>query len=122
VKAIRRLGDQAGTWLGIAACLTGFVLIALAWAQANEADRVEDQVGPLVGFGLGGLGLIGVGVAVVGVVARRQDSARAARQADELAEVLRQLGGAVDGLEARLERAPAAASGPGRRSRRAAAP
>jgi hypothetical protein len=120
VKAIRRLGDRAGTWLGIVACLAGFVLIALAWAQANDADRVEDQVGPLIGFGLGGLGLIAVGVAVVGVVARRQDAARASRQADELADVLQQLGGAVDGLEARLDRGPDAA--PTRRPRRTAAP
>jgi hypothetical protein len=122
VKAIRRMGDQAGTWLGIGACVAGFVLIALGWAQVNDAGRVEDQVGPLVGLGLGGLGLIAVGVAVVGVVARRQDGARAARQADELADVLRQLGGAVDDLEARLGVAPTRPTAPARRTRKAPGP
>ena len=84
------------TYVGIAALLAGFALIAVAWALIAGLTDVWKQMPYLLSAGLPGLGLVMTGLVIVNVSVRRQDGAARARQTAMLAEALRDLQQALD--------------------------
>ena len=82
------------TWLiylGAAAVVVGFGLLAYTWDRVSTLTIVAAQIPWLVSSGLTGLGLIVVGAALVIVWSRRSDDTERRRQTDELVDALREI-------------------------------
>lgn len=79
------------TYLGIAATLVGFGLIALAWARVAGLTDVWKQMPYVVSAGFPGLGLIMTGLLAINIAAKRQDAAERARQLETLTDALHEL-------------------------------
>jgi hypothetical protein len=69
---------------GVAACATGFVLIAYCWSQVGLRMAVADQVPYVVSAGFTGMGLIGVGAMIVSIQVRRRDAEQQFRRLEQL--------------------------------------
>jgi hypothetical protein len=80
------------TYAGIALGLGGFALITYTWGRVAGLLLVPLQLPYIISAGLTGLGLILVGSVLVSVQAKRQDAAAEAKQLEELASVLREIG------------------------------
>jgi hypothetical protein len=90
----RTLSDPSSTvptYVGVLVALVGFALIAVAWAEVAGLTDVWKQMPYVMSAGLPGLGLVMTGLVIVNISARRQDAAARARQAEMLAEALRDL-------------------------------
>lgn len=75
-------------WIGTAAVVAGFGLLAYTWDRVSTLTIVAAQIPYLVSSGLTGLGLIVVGAALVIVWSRRADDTERRRQTDELVDAL----------------------------------
>ena len=95
--------------LGIAACATGFVLIAYCWSQVALRMHVADQMAYVVSSGFTGIGLICVGAMLVSIQVRRRDAEEQFRRLEQLVFAAgatpQRSGGANEG-ETKRERAP----------------
>lgn len=65
--------NPTATYVGIALCVVGFTLIALAWNGAAEIDFIQGQFPFFLSGGLTGIGLIVVGVTIMVIEAMRRD-------------------------------------------------
>jgi hypothetical protein len=79
------------TWLGVALCAAGLVLIAIAWGRTAGLTNVALQTPYVISAGFTGLGLVVVGLTVVSIAAKRADAAERTRQLRELRDVLADL-------------------------------
>ena len=79
------------TYVGIAALLAGFALIAVAWALIAGLTDVWKQMPYLVSAGFPALGLIMTGLLLINIAAKRQDAAERARQLATLTDALHEL-------------------------------
>jgi hypothetical protein len=95
VPALRAL-SPVPTYIGIALCAVGFVLIAFGWGAVADETNVALQMPYLVSGGITGLALVMVGLTVVSVAARRRDAVLREQQTALLADALRELGAALD--------------------------
>ena len=95
VPALRPL-SPVPTYLGVAVCVLGFVLIAFTWGAVAGETNVALQMPYLVSGGITGLALVMVGLTVVSVAARRRDAVLREQQTQLLADALRELGTALE--------------------------
>jgi uncharacterized membrane protein YidH (DUF202 family) len=66
--------NPTATYVGIALCVVGFALIAIAWNGAAELDFIQGQFPYLISGGLTGISLIIVGVTVMVIETIRRDA------------------------------------------------
>ncbi len=65
--------SPTATYVGIALCVIGFTMIALAWNGASELDFIQGQFPFFLSGGLTGIGLIVVGVTIMVIETMRRD-------------------------------------------------
>lgn len=65
--------NPTATYVGIALCVIGFTMIALAWNGAAELDFIQGQFPFFISGGLTGIGLIIVGVTIMVIETMRRD-------------------------------------------------
>jgi uncharacterized membrane protein YidH (DUF202 family) len=71
-EQVRR--NPTATYIGIALCVVGFALIAIAWNGAAELDYIQGQFPFFISGGLTGIGLIVVGVTIMVIETLRRDA------------------------------------------------
>lgn len=92
-------------YLGVGACIAGFVLIAVTWAQVAPETDVALQLPYIVSAGFTGVALVMVGLTVISVTARWRDAAAREEQNRLLAQALHEVAQAVANPPAKPTRA-----------------
>lgn len=87
-----RADSPVPTIAGVVLIAAGFGMVAYTWGRVAGLTSVALQLPYMVSGGLTALGLILVGLTVVSVAVRRRDAADRARQVEQLASIVRELG------------------------------
>jgi hypothetical protein len=66
--------NPTATYVGIALCVIGFAMIAIAWNGAAELDYIQGQFPFFISGGLTGICLIIVGVTIMVIETMRRDA------------------------------------------------
>jgi hypothetical protein len=66
--------NPTATYVGIALCVIGFALIAIAWNGAAELDYIQGQFPYFISGGMTGISLIIVGVTIMVIETLRRDA------------------------------------------------
>lgn len=77
-----------GTWVGVAVCVIGLVLIAVSWGQVAAETDVGLQMPYVISAGVSGLGLVMIGLGVISLATRRRDAVRRYQQLQQLVATL----------------------------------
>jgi energy-converting hydrogenase Eha subunit E len=85
-EQVRR--NPIATYVGIALCVIGFALIAIAWNGAAELDFIQGQFPFFISGGLTGIGLIVVGATIMVIETMRRDAEIRAIEIGRLAATL----------------------------------